>query len=76
MDRYHSLDDKREVFTDFAQKMADSGYQHSTRLEVAKWALKKYYRQVFTFDTYFDVKFQHLSVHGWRADHGNLNIKI
>ena len=31
---------------------------------------------IFTFDTYFDVKFQHLSVHGRQADHGNLNVKI
>ena len=31
---------------------------------------------IFTFDTYFDVKFLHLSYHGRPADHGHLNVKI
>ena len=31
---------------------------------------------IFTFDTYFDVKFLHLSYHGWPANPGRLNVKI
>ena len=46
MDRFHALEDKRLVFEDFCQKMMDSGYEHATRMEVAKSALKKFYRQV------------------------------
>ena len=46
MDKFHTLEDKRDVFTDFCQKMMDSGYQHSTRMEVAKSAFKKFYRQI------------------------------
>ena len=46
MDKFHTMEERREVFKDFCQKMSDSGYEHSTRMEVAKSALKIYYRQI------------------------------
>ena len=38
MDKFHTMEERREVFEDFNQKMMDSGYEHSTRTEVAKFS--------------------------------------
>ena len=45
MDGYHKWDNQ-EVFSDFIQKMCDSGYYQATILEVIKSAVKKFYCQV------------------------------
>ena len=46
MDVDHTWEDQRFVLSDFIQKMADSGYDHPTRSEVIKSAIKKLYRQL------------------------------
>ena len=46
MDTSHTWDEQRQVIKDFLQKMCDSGYGKSTRLEVIKSAITKYYRQL------------------------------
>ena len=38
--------DRKEVLTDFMQKLCDSGYSHPTRMEIVKSATRKYYCQV------------------------------
>ena len=44
METFHTWDEQRHVIKDFLQKMCDSGYGESTRLEVIKSAITKYYR--------------------------------
>ena len=51
MDTAHTEQDKDDVKRDFLQKMADSGYQHPTRKEVIRSAVKKFYRQVIEQET-------------------------
>ena len=46
MDGRHSMEDKKEVISDYLQKLSDSGYTHPTRMEIVKSATLKYYRQV------------------------------
>ena len=42
MDKWHQLEGRKEVVRIFLQKMADSGYDVSTREEVIKAACTKY----------------------------------
>ena len=46
MDADHTWEEQKVVLSDFLQKMTDSGYDHPTRTEVIKSAVKKFYRQV------------------------------
>ena len=45
MDHLHTWAEKSTNLSDFIQKLADSGYTHSTRMEIIKSATKKYYWQ-------------------------------
>ena len=45
MDGHHSMEDRKIVIIDFLQKFADSGYYHSTRMEIVKSATRKYFCQ-------------------------------
>ena len=38
--------EKKEVITEFVQKLCDSGYDHQTKMVIRKSAFKKFYRQV------------------------------
>ena len=51
MDHLHTKEEKKEILGDFIQKMADSGYKHSTRKEIIKSAVTKFYRQVLEQET-------------------------
>ena len=42
MNVHHTTEDRKEIPGHFIQKMADSGYKHSTRKEVIKSASTKY----------------------------------
>ena len=44
MDQLHSEEDRKEVVSDFLQKMSDSGYGHPARKETIISAVRKYYR--------------------------------
>ena len=51
MDRSHTWEEQRQVIDDFLQKMCDSGYGESTRMEVIKSAITKYHRQLMEQDS-------------------------
>ena len=48
MDQLHTKEEKKEILGDFIQKMTDSGYKHSTRKEIIKSGLTRYYRLVLS----------------------------
>jgi len=46
MDVRHAQQERLEIIGKFLQKMADSDYDSSTRGEVVKSAVRKYFREV------------------------------
>ena len=46
MDVHQTVVEKKVVLVEFIQKMSDSGYKHSTRKEITKSAVTKFYRQI------------------------------
>ena len=46
MDWLHTDAEKMEIINDYIQTLVDSGYDHKTRIEITKSAVRKFYRQV------------------------------
>ena len=42
IDGFHRWEDQKEVYADYIQKLCDSGYEHTTRLEIIKSTVKKF----------------------------------